>query len=353
MLPALAGLIQPGVVSAQATPTQVVLVSAPGDGWVDEVGGSGGAVCATGTTFSGSCSTSPWGGRFSGAAWIWKASGTNHVAEHVTFTKTFEVPDNAYEITGTISITADNAYQVSLNGVFLGSDGAMDINTIEPSPFSWVTVETYSLEVAPGVNTLSVTVANHVAIDAGYNPAGLIYRLDLSYTVGIADVTPPEIETAGDLEVKATGPDGAFVSYAITASDAVDGNVQVTCEPASETLFAIGSTTVNCMATDAAGNTGTASFAVTILGAAAQLDELIATVAAYNLHQGISNSLDSKLSNARTALEAASAGDLGSACGKLSAFVNEVYAQSGGKLTVAQATDLVARASQIATVIGC
>lgn len=275
------------------------------------------------------------------------------MAEHVTFTKTFEVPDDAYDITGTIVITADNAYQLSLNGAVVGNDGSMDINTVEPSPFSWGTVETYSLAVAPGVNTISVKVANHVAIDPDYNPAGLIYRLNLSYTVGLADVTPPEIVTTGNLAVKATGPDSTVVEYAVTASDDVDSDVPVTCEPASGILFGIGSTTVNCTATDAAGNTGTTSFAVTVLGAAAQLDELIATVAAYNLHQGISNSLDSKLSNARTALEAASAGDLGSACGKLGAFINEVYAQSGGKLTGEQATDLIARASQIATVIGC
>ena len=39
-----------------------------------------------------------------------------------------------------------------------------------------------------------------------------------------------------------------------------DGAVPVACAPASGSMFALGSNTVTCNATDAAGNTGKASF---------------------------------------------------------------------------------------------
>jgi hypothetical protein len=49
-----------------------------------------------------------------------------------------------------------------------------------------------------------------------------------------------------------------------SAADDVDGIVPVECTPASGSIFPIGSTTVECTATDAAGNIGRASFTVTI-----------------------------------------------------------------------------------------
>ena len=44
--------------------------------------------------------------------------------------------------------------------------------------------------------------------------------------------------------------------------DLVDGTVSVTCTPASGASFPLGKTTVTCTATDAHGNTATASFQV-------------------------------------------------------------------------------------------
>ena len=57
------------------------------------------------------------------------------------------------------------------------------------------------------------------------------------------------------MTAEATGLDGALVAYTPpTTSDAVDGAGQASCTPASDTLFPLGSTTVNCGAVDAAGN---------------------------------------------------------------------------------------------------
>ena len=90
-----------------------------------------------------------------------------------------------------------------------------------------------------------------------------------------------------------------------------------------------------------------------VQAAAAQVGNLIATVQSFNLAQGIQNSLDTKLQNVLSALNAAVTGNAGGVCGQLSAFINETRAQSGKKLTVAQANQLIARADQIQAVIGC
>ncbi len=68
----------------------------------------------------------------------------------------------------------------------------------------------------------------------------------------------------GNITKEATSAAGAIATFSASASDAVDGSVATTCEPASGSTFALGSTTVICSATDAAGNTGTDSFTVTV-----------------------------------------------------------------------------------------
>ncbi len=58
---------------------------------------------------------------------------------------------------------------------------------------------------------------------------------------------------------------GATVNYTLpVATDTQDSAPTVTCTPASGTKFAVGSTTVNCTATDANGNTATTSFPVVV-----------------------------------------------------------------------------------------
>jgi hypothetical protein len=80
---------------------------------------------------------------------------------------------------------------------------------------------------------------------------------------GSVDTTPPVLTLPANINAVATGPAGAAVSFAATATDDLDGPVPVACAPPSGATFAIGTTTVNCSASDAAGNTTTGSFTVT------------------------------------------------------------------------------------------
>ena len=171
--------------------------------------------------------------------------------------------------------------------------------------------------------------------------------------INVVDTTLPVISVPANITVDAMSPAGAAVSYVVSATDGITPNLVVTCNPPSGSVFAIGTTTVTCTTADAAGNSATASFTVTVLGAVAQVANVINTVVTFNLQSGIENSLDTKLQNVIDALNSMSNNDVANACGKLSAFINEVAAQSSKKLTVAQANQLTAAALQIKAVIGC
>ncbi len=85
-----------------------------------------------------------------------------------------------------------------------------------------------------------------------------------TFDVKVQDTTGPALTLPKDLTEEATGPNGAPVSYTATAQDLVDGSVAVVCSPASGTTFGLGSTTVNCTATDAAKNESKGTFGVTV-----------------------------------------------------------------------------------------
>jgi hypothetical protein len=66
------------------------------------------------------------------------------------------------------------------------------------------------------------------------------------------------------ITVDASASNGAIVTFHATAADLVSGNVAVACLPPSGTLFGNGTTAVRCSATDAAGNTSSGDFNVTV-----------------------------------------------------------------------------------------
>lgn len=84
------------------------------------------------------------------------------------------------------------------------------------------------------------------------------------FTVSVVDTTPPDVDVPDDLTAEATGPDGAAVSFSVTATDLVDGATDVTCDHQSGDVFPLGTTTVTCTSTDAHDNEGTGSFTITV-----------------------------------------------------------------------------------------
>ncbi|WP_085994307.1 HYR domain-containing protein [Oceanobacillus senegalensis] len=88
---------------------------------------------------------------------------------------------------------------------------------------------------------------------------------ECSFTVTVNDTEPPEITCPDDIVVNNDpGECGANVTY--TEPTVIDNcpNVTFSCTPASGSFFPVGTNTVACTATDAAGNTSTCTFSVTV-----------------------------------------------------------------------------------------
>ena len=84
-----------------------------------------------------------------------------------------------------------------------------------------------------------------------------------SFTVTIVDTTPPLVTAPANTTTEATSPAGAVVTFTPSASDIV-GVTSLVSTPASGSTFPLGVTTVNVTATDAALNSSSASFTVTV-----------------------------------------------------------------------------------------
>jgi hypothetical protein len=114
-----------------------------------------------------------------GATWMWRtAKVTDEEANSgsvVDFKQTFDIPGCAEAMTGSIQITTDNAYDLYVNGVLVGSDVA------------WTDVETYDISsyLLPGSNDLEVRGYNNLpesqSADYTSNPAGIIYSAAIEY----------------------------------------------------------------------------------------------------------------------------------------------------------------------------
>jgi hypothetical protein len=88
-----------------------------------------------------------------------------------------------------------------------------------------------------------------------------------SFSITVVDDESPTITvTPPNVTSSATNSNGAVVTYETPAASDNSGASSVTCTPPSGSFFNVGTTTVICTATDADGNTSTASFAVTVSG---------------------------------------------------------------------------------------
>lgn len=102
--------------------------------------------------------------------------------------------------------------------------------------------------------------------------------------------------------------------------------------------------TFTVLAIDVAGNEAELTCNYYVLSISDMIDRLIAKVKSLNLQKGTENSLIAKLNAAKASLER---GQENTAINQLNAFINEVQAQSGKKIVVSDADDLVSRAIRI------
>lgn len=114
---------------------------------------------------------------------------------------------------------------------------------------------------APQGTTLTCTVQFLLGTQApGTDTIGPAAAADPDFqqqiSIDVNDIAAPVV-TVDDRIARPENDDGARIRYRVTATDAQDGTLPASCTPASGSFFPVGTTTVTCSATDAAGNTGT------------------------------------------------------------------------------------------------
>ena len=122
-------------------------------------------------------------------------------------------------------------------------------------------VSTSSCSPASGTTfAIGQTTVTCNATDSHTNSASKTFK------VTVADTTPPVLSNVpADKTVEANGFAGSIVDFVPpTAVDLGEPRL-VTCAPARNSTFALGTTTVTCSASDGRGNTGTATFKIHVV----------------------------------------------------------------------------------------
>src|SRR5215469_9021295 len=165
------------------------------------------------------------------------------VADTVTYTAREPTLLGAGMPSGTVTFTADNVGVPGCTNVTLvGGQASCSISSL--SAGDHVIIAQYSGD--------SHYVASTAKLTQTVNPAS-------------SGNTPPTLSLPPDHTAEATGPGGAVVSYAATATDVQDGTLTPTCSTTSGSQFPLGVTPVNCSVTDSLGLTTAGSFTVTVV----------------------------------------------------------------------------------------
>jgi hypothetical protein len=206
--------------------------------------------------------------------------------------------------------------------------------------------------------TVSGARSDGAAIDAPYPVGSTLIRwtaedeagntASATQTVTVLDVEAPVFASRAlsSLTYNATSPSGAVVSYAVNATDNV-GVTSLVCEPASGSLFPLGTHPVSCTASDAASNTSSTSFSVTVLSGHEQLPNLIEIVTGLNLPNGTAQVL---LNQLKTAYSEPGSGE--ATCKKLADFILLVE-KKGASIGDASEAEIIADAERIMDALGC
>jgi len=196
--------------------------------------------------------------------------------------------------TTTVSCTAEDSHGNSASGSFtvtvnapsdqpptLSLPSDLTVHTTDPSG-AQVTYTATASDAEDGALSPSCSPASGSVFSVGTttvscsvtDSAGHTVTGTFSVTVILdsppppSDTTPPVLSNVPqDVRVEANSPAGSVVHFSSpTATDNVDGPIaNVACAPASGATFPLGTTTVTCSATDSSGNTGSASFPVSVV----------------------------------------------------------------------------------------
>jgi len=236
---------------------------------------------------------------------------------------------------------------VAMRNSYAPTPGQVDLwwheDQFHPSKYGAYLSALVHFATITGLNPLTLGAGERSAADLGIESEVAVKLQRVAQLTLGRDATPPVLSLPASFAVDATGPDGATVAYTATASDDSGVAPAFSCTPPSGTTFPIGDDAVACTATDAAGNSASGSFVVTVRGADEQLALLGAAVAALEgtVNHGVVASLSAHL--ART----------GDTCQSLAIFQRQVAALPARVLDPAASSGLAASARRVSAVLGC
>jgi hypothetical protein len=173
----------------------------------------------------------------------------------------FELVDNTAPDTSidskTPSATPTNSTSISFT--FSGTDIDSGVRSFEcdldGGGFTACTSPKSYTGLTEGARNFQVRAINYL---------GMIDPSPASYAWTV-DLIAPSLTIPANIIAEATSAAGRVVNYpAATATDNMDPNPVVVCLPASGSTFPLGLNTVNCTATDDAGNVAHGSFTITV-----------------------------------------------------------------------------------------
>ena len=262
---------------------------------------------------------------------LWTATDAEHLTSSAS--QTITVSDKQKpSVTPPSSVSVGNNHGLASAAVSVGSATAED-NCHE------VTVSGARSDggALGALYPVGVTTITWTATDASGNSASG------TQTITVSDIEPPTIIVPADIAVNATSSSGAVVTFAVNATDNV-GVTSLSCDHNSGSVFQIGYTSINCVASDAAGHTTTGTFGVDVRGAAEQLANLVKDVLSFGLMNGTTNPLINQLRSV--------SGTDPQSCKKMNDFISMVT-KKGRDMSPEDSAYLITEATRIENVMGC
>jgi HYR domain len=205
-------------------------------------------------------------------------------------------------IPGEVVATAGR-HTVTVLGGPTGNSGPANFEVTDPDPIP-LTVAPSDPITAPATSREGAHVEYEVSVYGGRDPeprvsctpeSGSLFRIGPNHVtceatnsfgeratggvyIYVYDAGVPRLSLPDDMVVRAEGPNGATVTFTATATDEIDGELPVTCNPPSGSRFPIGKTTVECTATDLSYNPSTGTFTVEVTGEDPDPDKLVIDV---------------------------------------------------------------------------
>lgn len=218
--------------------------------------------------------------QLAGATAIWTDFLTDTREEFgpFTFRTKVQLPANAIQIAGSLQVTADNAFELWVNGVFVGAQGYLAqsvpcTTSLVVGMFLWS--YDFGSHLRPGPNTIDVRAVNFYetlpvagvcggqvfGVHGLHNPAMVLFSGNVSY---VEDVVPPTIAAVSPLETSTDALACVRSGLVLTPPAASDNSGVVTVKSDAPTVFPLGTTLVTWTAADPGGNTATTTQTVTV-----------------------------------------------------------------------------------------